>query len=90
MKLDKNYSIEKDAYNWILRYESIGGINKKTGKPIVTKNETYHGALKFALFAYLDSVLNPSSDIKELLSAINEAETRIINFVDKRANIKTL
>jgi len=87
MKLDENYSIERDAHCWILKYEKAGGINEKTGKQTVTRKETYYNSIKSALVVYLDSVLDAKSEIPELLAKISETEARIMKLWE---NVKEL
>ena len=79
MKLDENYSIEKDPYCWILRYEKTGEINEKTGKPIQTLNETYHNSTKQALAEYLDCIIGDNFEVIGILESIKLAESNILN-----------
>ncbi len=62
MKLDENYSITRNAYNVILRYEKEGVINEKTGKPAVTTNEWYYKNLEDALNAYVDKAADVNNE----------------------------
>lgn len=53
IKINDNWFIEKDQYNWILTFENEGEINEKTGKPVHTINRWYYPTLQLALLACL-------------------------------------
>lgn len=77
IQLDENYSIESDSACWTLTYEKQGAINPKTGKPIISRDASYHANLKQALVKYLDNSLKPSKDAQDVLSRIVEVEKTI-------------
>lgn len=77
IQLDENYSIESDAACWTLTYEKEGDINPKTGKPIVSRDASYHANLKQALVKYLDNSLKPCKDAQDVLKRITELEKTI-------------
>ncbi len=79
MKLDEFYTVESDTACWVLTYEKEGDINPNTGKPIITRDVSYHANLKQALVKYLDNCLKPSADIQDVKNRIAEVELRIEN-----------
>lgn len=77
--LDEKYSIWAGLDNVTLYYESVSNdINPKTGKPIVSKWQTYHATLGQALVRYLDMNLRASQDIKEVSEKIKELENTLL------------
>jgi len=85
MKLDDKFSVVKeDQYNWVLRCREVkdpNNISKKTGKPVVTKNDWYFPTLKLLLKKYLDTYLGESKDAKEIYKRIEEVEANIDKLV---------
>lgn len=79
MKIDDNYTVDKTADCFILRYEKHGGISKKTGDPIVSKDQTYHISLKDALKSYVNKVVEPSQTSLAVLSQLEQIEDTITN-----------
>jgi len=74
IKLDDNYSIEGDKYNWTLRFEKTGDINPKTGKPTVSKDEWYFSKLEQCLSEYANQKSKEAeryTELADLLKAIN-------------------
>ncbi len=78
IQLDENYRIEEDSVSWNLIYEKEGEINPDTGKPIMSRDASYHATLKQALVAYLDKSLKGSTDVQGVIDRIAEAEQRIV------------
>lgn len=81
MKLNENYSIIRDFYNVILRFESEGSINEKTGKPTVTQKEWYYKTLEDALLAFFDKSLVGTETVEEMIDLIKETERKICKTV---------
>jgi len=80
MKLDENYTLEGEEYNWILFYEKpTGKTNEKTGKEIVTKSKWYFPKIEQALQKYIDHVLKPEESV---LSIIQKQE-EILELIEK-------
>lgn len=78
MKLDKDYSIKRDQYCWMLVYEHTGDINPETNKPTKTIKRTYHGNIKQAIDKYIDNQLIPCEDILEVKKKLEELNQNII------------
>ena len=80
MKIDNNYSIEKDPECFILKYENpTGKVSKKTGKEIVTTSQTYHANLQQALSSYVNKVVEIPESVSKLISQLKGIETSIRN-----------
>lgn len=77
IRLDDNYRIEEDSCSWNLIYEKEGDINPKTGKPIISRDASYHANLKQALTWYLHLSQSGSETLQDAIRAISEAEKRI-------------
>jgi len=84
IKLDDEFTLESDINNWTLKYCKEGDINPETGKPTITKWESYHGDLKFALIKYLNSAPKDAGDVLHLMKRINDVENRILNLKTKK------
>ncbi len=82
MKLDKNYSLDNDANQWILNYEREGEINPKTNKPTISRDKWYCRSLQSALKRYLNESVKPSLDVQELYANIDCAIERIIELTN--------
>jgi len=80
IKIDDNYTIEIDSICVYLRYEYVTDlINKKTGKPIITKKHTYHPNIKEALKYYVNDSINYADGILDILKRLDEIEKKILN-----------
>ena len=93
IKLDDKFEIEATKLCWILKYESPTGlINKKTGKEIISRKQTYYPNINDALKKYVDLNLEPHKNATSILKAIKELHTKIDAITLKRdyPNQKTL
>ncbi len=79
MKINENYSVSKDSYNWILTFCSEGDINPKTGSPTVTTKITYHPTLEQVLNKFIDEAAD-GDDMLQILHQIKEARKDIADF----------
>lgn len=77
MIIDENYTIEKDAHNYILKYEKEGEMNPKTNKLTITRSESFHMTMRDALNSYMDKVIGCPEEISELLDAIKTAQETV-------------
>lgn len=77
IKLDDYYTIESDASCWSLLYEKQGDINPNTGKPIVSRDASYHANLKQALHKYLDNCLKQPESVQGLMVRLAQVEATI-------------
>lgn len=65
--LNKNYRIETDSNNFILKFEKkTGVINKKTGKEEISRNEWYYPKLYMALDKFSNECLKVPEEVKSL------------------------
>lgn len=76
-RIDDNWWVESDSSSYNLHYEKEGDINPNTGKPMVARDVTYHARLKDALKYYLNETMKESSDVRELIARIENAEQKI-------------
>jgi hypothetical protein len=72
MKLDENFTLEGEAYNWTLKYEKDTGEKTEKGKPIISKDRWYYPKIEMALKKYFDECLKPAQDVKQLSLKIDE------------------
>ena len=79
--LDENYTLVASEYNWILKYEKEGEISPKTGKPKVSRDETYHKTINQALAAYVDKKLKTGHEISADILAISEQLKQLLNSI---------
>jgi hypothetical protein len=76
MKLDENYRIETDAYNYTLVYE-CKKFDQLKKKEIHSKAEWHYPELKHALVKYMNESLKTCESIKEVFLKIDELEKKI-------------
>ena len=81
MTLDKNYSIERDSYNVILKYYEEGDINPATGKPAITKAEYFYPSLETALNAYTTKVLTFEKGIQNVIDELKTTRLHIASLL---------
>lgn len=80
MKIDDNYYIDSDNYQFLLQKKSIVRSGKKKGE-IVYSTVTYHGTLTEALKQYsrimLREGINECDDIKDAIKLIKQIKNKI-------------
>jgi hypothetical protein len=76
MKLDENYRIESDKYNFTLVYESKS-FDEKKKKEVTSTDEWHYPDLKFALNKYVNQSLKPSQNALSVLDKLNQIELLI-------------
>lgn len=64
IKLDDEFSLETDRFNWILKYSKKS--TNDEGKDVTSSWQSYHGKLHFALKEYLDETLKTSKSVEDL------------------------
>jgi len=80
IKLDQYYALTADANNWTLNYAREKEIIKDGVTKTVTERDTfYYPLITMALRKYLDESVKDCSDIKEVLSKIEEVHNTIKN-----------
>jgi len=80
MKIDENYTLEGEEYNWILLYKKpTGEISEKTGKEIVNKGRWYFPRIEQALQKYVDHVLKPEESVLKVI----QKQEEILELIDK-------
>lgn len=74
IKIDQNWTITKDSFQWVLTYEAEGEVNPKTGKPSKTVRTTYHSTLAQVLRHFADDslVVNSVPDLQRSLGKVHE------------------
>lgn len=85
MTLDSNYTITRDSYNVILNFREEGGINPKTGKPIVSENEWYYKNLEDALIAYTEKVISYDNSIQNAVDELKTTRQHIASLLRESA-----
>ncbi len=81
--IDKHWRVEEDASSWNLVYEKKGKVNPKTGKPSISSDVSYHANMKQALVTYLQKSTKGAGTIQDAVTAMNSAEARVMQAVDK-------
>lgn len=72
IKLDNNYSISGDIYNWTLNFEEER--TNKEGKKYTTTEEWYFPKLSQALNKYINQSLKVSESVEDLINKLNDIE----------------
>jgi len=85
MQLDKYYSIDKDSYNFILRYKREY-YDEDKGKTVTSSSESFHNTLRQAVERYYNDVVDVDQSVEELVAQISSIESQIkgINFKELR------
>jgi hypothetical protein len=76
MKLDDEWTLESDSYQFILLYLDERGINKygnKTVRPLAT----YHSNLEKALLWYIQNCAKPCKSAKDILNKLEEVKSSL-------------
>jgi uncharacterized protein Yka (UPF0111/DUF47 family) len=76
MKIDENYTIEKDQYCCTLRYVAKRWDDEKQ-KEITTTSATYHGTIHQALKTYTDLSMKSCETLQEILDKVKELHSKI-------------
>ena len=83
MKLDRYYTIKKDAHNIILCFEQENWSDEKN-KIVRSYNETYHANLEQAIRAYIGKVVDPSQDAKDILRKLDEVHVSLSRLINEK------
>lgn len=85
MKLDENYTLDSDKYNWILRRESTREeMVDGEAKTVTSKDNWYYPTLSDALKKYCDQVLKTSLDIADIMVKMAFLNARIDNLIKNK------
>lgn len=88
IRLDDEYTIEPDTACWALHYRKEGEINPATGKPMLSRDDTYHVNLEMALKAYVDKRLKTdATNVDELLEKLRELHGHVKKVVSHYAGL---
>ncbi len=75
--LDDSFYIESDNYNYTLVKNENKGINKDTGKDIITNDRYYYANIKDCLKCYVNKSIVDCNSIEEVIKKLEELETII-------------
>lgn len=78
LKLDDNYSVSMDTYNFTLKSE-FKTFDKVKNKEITSKDEWHFPTFQLALQKYLNECIKPLESIKDLQKELERIETLITN-----------
>lgn len=71
IRLDHQYTLEPDSFQWVLHYHHEQK-SPKTGKMIVKDSTSYHLRIEHALSRYVDDKVKKCESIEEILAKIEE------------------
>lgn len=77
MKINKDFEISCDAYQWTVTQWS-DGMNKKTSKPTRSAKKTFHGNIVQACEQVLFKSAKNINSVSEIVSAIYNAKEDIL------------
>lgn len=84
MKLDENYRIETNKFQYtLIKEEGTGNINGKTGKETISTDSWYFPTLSLALKKYVNESLKESQSIKEVLEKIDQLNNKIEGIINE-------
>lgn len=71
--LDRNYWLESDSYNWVLRYKNVRKENVDGQEKLVTTEDSwYHGELRHALANYVSRAAKVSKGMEDLYHKVQQ------------------
>jgi len=76
IKFNDRFEFEKDKYQWVLS-EWHETKDKKTGESKRVVNKSFHGNLRQVMSTICDRESGKCGDIAELISLLNEKESRM-------------
>lgn len=81
IKLDENYTIDSDSYNWILRYERTYEGKDKLGNPKeqTSTEESFHANFKQCILEYINKTSKWCDSLVAILDKLNEVELKLDN-----------
>lgn len=72
MILDNVFKVEGDGNQWVLTSTENKGLNKDTGKPIISTSSYYHTTLGSALASYIDKKLTKAETVEDAILKLKE------------------
>ncbi len=87
IKIDDDYTLEPDTACWALHFRREGDINPATGKPTLSRDDTYYPNLGVALKAYIDLKLRDCSDLNVILARLHELHQHIDKIMERYAGL---
>ena len=69
MKLDENYTLIGDEYQWTLYFEKKY-FDEKKKKEVVSKNNYYFKSIKDAINSYIDKKLKEKETVSEVIEEL--------------------
>jgi len=76
IKLDENYTIERDSNSWSLIY-SEERFSEKKNKTVTSKDEWHYPSLSLCLKKYLDQSLKKCASIDEVIEMISRYDKKV-------------
>ena len=71
MKLDENYTLIGDEYQWTLYFEKRY-FDEKKKKEVVSKNSYYFKSMKDAINSYIDKKLKEKETVSEAIEELKK------------------
>jgi hypothetical protein len=72
IKIDEHYSIDKDTYNWILRYEKKSIVEKDgEEKEVTSRDQWYFGYIEGCLERYVDCRMKEATTMPHALAMVD-------------------
>lgn len=75
--IDDSFTLESDAYSFMLKQNESDRVNEKTGNPVIHVNYTYHPTIRHALKHYINESTKKASTAQQILERIDEAMQKI-------------
>lgn len=76
IKLDENYNVSMDAYNFTLKFE-IKNFDENKQKEVTTKDEWHFPSFDLAISKYLNECIKPLESVLDLYEELNRIEKLI-------------
>lgn len=83
IKLDDDYSLGLEAYNFMLIQHQKIGVNPDTGKDVITRQNRYYPKLQMALERYVQESTKTAEDLEGIFWQLDRVEGVIKELIQK-------
>ena len=86
MKINDDFEMRRDKYQWILTHwtDGVGKKGDNKGKPIRVKRETYHPNIDQVCREVLDRELGKCETLADIPKYLEKAVSELTDYVEER------
>ncbi len=82
MKINEDFEVERDAYQWILT-QWRDGINPKTKEPTRSKRQTYHATLEQVCGVIVERQCGQCESLSEIIALMKDVKQALMGSIPK-------